>query len=71
MARAAVLRRSEGTFFSSLSDDEVGDFQRASCAERAQRAEQSNTCERNRDVVLAASAVGPIDKRNRQGEWIR
>jgi hypothetical protein len=36
-----------GDMLSSPSDDEVGGFQRAIRAERAQRAEQSNTCEGN------------------------
>jgi len=36
----AVLRRREGTCFSSPSDDEVGGFQGAIRAERAQRAKQ-------------------------------
>jgi hypothetical protein len=71
IARAAVLRRSEGTCFWCPNDDEVGSSQRAIRAERAQRAEQSDTCQRNRDIVLAASVLGPIDERNRQRKRIR
>jgi hypothetical protein len=37
-----VLRRREGTCFSSPSDDEVGALKGAIRAERAKRAEQSN-----------------------------
>ncbi len=40
-SRAAVLRRREGTCFSSLSDDEVGACPGVIRVERAQRAEQS------------------------------
>jgi hypothetical protein len=40
--RAAVVRRSEVTRFSSLSDDEVGGFQARSARSERQRAEQSN-----------------------------
>jgi hypothetical protein len=39
-SRAAVLRRSEPTRFSSASDDEVGGFRGAI---RSERSEQSNT----------------------------
>jgi hypothetical protein len=46
-----VLRRSEETCFSSPSDDEVGGPDGAIRAERAQRAEQSNT------AVLTAAPV--------------
>jgi hypothetical protein len=40
---AAVLRRSEGTRFSSLSDDEVGGCQARSA--RSERSERSNQIE--------------------------
>ena len=42
IAPPAVLRRSEGTRFSSRSDDEVGGLQSAIRAERAWRARQFN-----------------------------
>src|SRR5215212_3449134 len=42
-SRAAVLRRSEPTRFSSASDDKDGGFPARSARSRAQRAEQSNT----------------------------
>ena len=41
-SRGAVLRRSEGTRFSSRSDDKVGGTKSAIRAERVQRAEQSD-----------------------------
>jgi hypothetical protein len=56
IARADVLRRSEGTCFSSPRDDEVGGFQRAILAQRAQRVEQSNTGLRFQRAILAQRA---------------
>ena len=41
-SRAAVLRRSEGTCFSSPSDDEVGGYRARSARSERQRAEQSS-----------------------------
>jgi hypothetical protein len=41
-SRAAVLRRSEGTRFSSPNDDEVGGCQARSARSEPKRAEQSN-----------------------------
>jgi hypothetical protein len=42
-SRAAVLRRSEGTRFSSPSDDEVGGYKARSARSESQRAEQSSS----------------------------
>jgi len=43
-SRAVVLRRSEGTRFSSRSDDEVGGYEARSA--RSERSERSNQTDR-------------------------
>jgi hypothetical protein len=63
IARADVLRRSEGTCFSFASDDEVGGLQRAIRAERAIASEAIKLVARDPPLIeLTRCATGALSR---------